>query len=121
MINLNELDKYRRKDGHVIARFGGIGDHTCGMFEIPSKTDNQTLRVIATNDEGWDHVSVSRKNRCPNWLEMEQIKRMFFEDGETAFQLHVPVSDHINIHPYCLHIWRPHKLKIPMPPDWMVG
>jgi hypothetical protein len=31
-------------------------------------------------------------------------------------QLHVPVSDHINRHPYTLHLWRPHALEIPRPP-----
>jgi len=66
------------------------------------------MRVMASAGMGWDHVSISRQNRCPNWPEMEHIKRLFFRDDETAMQLHVPPSDHISIHPYCLHLWRPH-------------
>ena len=36
-------------------------------------------------------------------------------------QLHLPVKEHINYHPYCLHIWRPLlQVKIPRPPNWMI-
>lgn len=78
------------------------------------------LGIIASWVDGWDHVSVSRKDRCPTWDEMETVKRLFFTDDETAMQLHVPPSDHINVHPYCLHLWRPHGAAIPMPPQGMV-
>ena len=47
---------------------------------------------------------------------MEFVKRKFFEDNETAMQLHVAIADHINMHPYTLHLWRPHNAEIPMPP-----
>lgn len=36
-------------------------------------------------------------------------------------QLHVDVSDHISVHPNCLHIWRPTDVAIPLPPKIMVG
>jgi hypothetical protein len=65
------------------------------------------LAIIASNGMGWDHVSVSRADRCPTWDEMELVKRLFFKDDECAMQLHVPPSDHINCHPNCLHLWRP--------------
>lgn len=121
MRNLHLLDQYRDCSPRVIAHFGGIGDETCGKFNVPSKIDGQNLQVVASSGMDWDHVSVSRTNRCPNWPEMEQIKHLFFKDDETAMQLHVPPSDHINVHPYCLHIWRPHKGEIPRPPGFMVG
>lgn len=78
------------------------------------------IRVIASHGYGWDHVSVSRENRTPSWDEMDAVKRTFFLPEETAMQLHVPPSDHINVHPYVLHLWRPHKGVIPRPPAWMV-
>lgn len=121
MKNLYLLDQFRLTDARIVARFGGTGDDTCGMFELPSPVDRATLRVIASSGEGWEHVSVSRVNRCPNWPEMEHVKRLFFHDTETAMQLHVPVSDHISIHPNCLHLWRPLNADIPRPPGWMVG
>lgn len=77
--------------------------------------------IMCSSDCGWEHVSVSRKNRCPNWAEMSFIKEMFFRDDETAMQLHVPRSDHVNDHPYCLHLWRPTSQEIPRPHGWMVG
>lgn len=121
MRNLRLLDAYRVMSGPIIAHQGGIGDDTCGAFMLPSPTDGQQLAVIASSGEGWDHVSVSRKNRCPNWPEMEYVKRLFFHDHETCMQLHVAVSDHISVHPNCLHIWRPHNKEIPRPPGWMVA
>lgn len=102
-------------------RLGAVGNDVGGCFTIPSKIDGQELRVLASSGAGWDHVSVSRSSRCPNWLEMEQVKRLFFRPDEMAMQLHVPVDDHIDCHSYCLHIWRPHDVEIPRPPAWMVG
>lgn len=121
MRNLNLLDAYRVTSGGVIAFYGNVGDDTCGAFRVPSPIDKAIMVVIAASDEGWDHVSVSRENRCPNWIEMEHVKRLFFRDSETAMQLHVPGEDHINLHPYCLHMWRPHHVEIPRPPANMVG
>ena len=73
-----------------------------------------------TGLEPWDHVSVSREKRVPNWHEMSRIHRMFFKDNEIAMQLHVPSPDHINVHPNCLHLWRSHNEKIPLPPSIFV-
>ena len=122
MINLNTLNRYRETRPEKLQIFyGWAGDHTCGAFYIPSMIDKQPLIIIASNGDGWDHVSVSRKNRCPNWAEMEFVFRLFFAEGETAMQLHVPQSDHVNYHPYCLHLWRPHSGLTPRPPSIFVG
>lgn len=89
------------------------------VFEIRHK--GVSLRIIATINDGWDHVSVSTQHRCPTWDEMEFVKREFFHPHETAMQLHVPPSDHVNIHPYCLHLWRPNDgREIPRPPAELV-
>lgn len=116
-----EFERYRDRSPDVIALWGFAGDGTCGAFWVPSPTDHRLMRVIASGGEGWDHVSVSRANRCPNWPEMDHVKRLFFRDDETVMQLHVPSSDHISYHDYCLHLWRPHDAQIPRPPAWMVG
>lgn len=92
-----------------------------GAFKVPHFLTGVTLAVVASNGGGWDHVGVSLPKRCPNWLEMEHVKRLFFKDDETAMQLHVPPSDHINRHPFCLHLWRPQNEEIPRPPGFMVG
>jgi hypothetical protein len=122
MRNLYLLDAYRVTDPRTLAHWGGwAGDDTCGMFVVRSPIDGGDLKVVASAGEGWDHVSVSRPNRCPNWPEMEHVKRLFFRDDETAMQLHVPPSDHVNMHRYCLHLWRPLDCGIPRPPSILVG
>lgn len=118
MRDLNELNHWRLK---VDKQYGWSGDGTCGAFVLASPIDGQALRVIASSDDGWDHVSVSRVKRPPNWAEMEHVKRTFFKDDECVMQLHVPVAEHINCHPCCLHLWRPQHCAIPRPPSWMVG
>lgn len=119
MRSLNLLAIYR--DTEWERRMGGVGNDIGGAFKVRSPIDGGELRILATSGEGWDHVSVSRANRCPNWPEMEHVKRLFFREDEAAMQLHVPPSEHINCHPHCLHIWRPHDVVIPQPPAWMVG
>lgn len=121
MRNLRLLDAYRRTDEDVRKHYGWSGDETCGAFQVPSPVDRAPLMIVASCGGGWDHVSISRANRCPNWPEMEHIKRMFFNDDETAMQLHVPTSEHINAHPFCLHLWRPQAQEIPRPPAEMIA
>lgn len=121
MRNLREIDHLRDTSDSVRKFFGDVGDHTCGVFTVLSDIDRQPMRAIASSDMGWDRVSVSRHNRCPNWPEMCQVKALFFAPDETALQFHVPESDHVNNHPYCLHLWRPQRGEIVRPPSIMVG
>lgn len=121
MRDLNELNKWRITDPKVLRRFAGwAGDHACGAFILQGNGDS-ILRVIATADDEWDHVSVSLVDRCPTWEEMERVAKVFFKLNEHAMQLHLPESEHINCHPYCLHWWRPWVTAIPLPPSYMVG
>lgn len=118
MRNLRELDRYRVSMRHI---WGNDGDETCGGFSIESCINRQPLHVIASTEGGWDHVSVSKDKRIPNWQEMEQIKRLFFLEDEVAMQLHVTPAAHINWHPRTLHLWRPNDgTLIPLPPPEFV-
>lgn len=121
MRDLRALEKFRRRGKEILDLWGWEGDETCGAFTISSPVDRAPMTVVVSSDGGWDHVSVSRKNRCPNWTEMEYAKRLFFKDDETAMQLHVPPAEHVNMHPFCLHLWRPTTGPIPMPPAIFVG
>ena len=118
MRNLHLLDQYREKHPMLFLR-AGMGDTGNGFFVIPGI--GSTLRVIASNEEGWDHVSVSTERRCPNWPEMKKIKEMFFEDDEPAYQVFPKKEDYINCHPYTLHWWRPKEGRILLPPTFMIG
>jgi hypothetical protein len=91
-----------------------------GAFYIPSPIDAQNMLVVASFGLGWDHVSVSRPRRIPNQIEMDYIYRLFFNDDETAVQFFVPSNEHINLHPYCLHLWRHQSIPFPKPNKWLV-
>jgi len=119
MRDLRELDRWRRRDAAVLRHYGSVGDETCGAFTVP--VGSHTFDCVASSDGGWDHVSISLPNRCPSWLEMDALKRLFFRDHETAMQLHLPPGDHISLHPYCLHIWRPQDVPLPVPPKEFVA
>jgi hypothetical protein len=121
MRDLNKLNPCRL-DGEEQRIYGCAGDGGNGIFAfaLQASPDNLLVRVLASSGHGWDHVSVSTRSRCPTWTEMDIIKRMFFEDHEVAFQLHVATDQHINLHPYTLHLWRPQNEKIPLPPEVFV-
>jgi hypothetical protein len=107
-----------------LARFGAFSTemgNDGGVWTMWSSETNRALKVVASIGGRWEHVSVSLPDRCPTWGEMEQVKRAFFNDNETAMQLHVPPADHISYHPYCLHLWRPLDKHIPRPPKEMIA
>ena len=84
------------------------------------------LRIIAS-DEGvngsapWEHVSVSRPDRCPSWSEMCMVKNMFWGPEDCVAQFHPPQSQYVNNHEYCLHLWRKVGSEFELPPTEMVG
>lgn len=116
MKNLNVLDEYRVPINSMMGD-GIMGDETCGKFIIPSENKRFNYLVIASIDGDWDHVSVSLLTldgnhpleRCPRWNEMCFIKDLFFKDEEEVIQFHPKKSEYVNIHPYVLHMWRPHQ------------
>lgn len=99
---------------------GTLGDDG-GAFSLKSPVDGGEMFVIASFGLGWDHVSVSRKNRCPNWPEMCFVKDIFFEENEIVVQYHPRKDDYINNHSYCLHMWKPQQEALPTPPPILVG
>lgn len=68
------------------------------------------LRVIVSDavmDDGnmWRHVSMSHKNKLPSYKEMCLVKKIFIGDDRKAIQVFPAKSEHVNIHPYCLHLY----------------
>lgn len=118
------FEKGRVKDG----QFGSDSSWgPTGQFWIKSPVSQAQLCIIASNgydwqfdSPPWEHVSVSTSKRCPTWEEMSFVRLAFWEDHETVMQLHVPRTKHIDMHPYCLHLWRPIGIEIPMPPEGCV-
>ena len=60
------------------------------------------------------------ETRTPTWEEMCFVKNAFFEPEDIVVQIHPPLSKYVNLHPHVLHLWRPHRGGIKMPPQWMV-
>lgn len=79
------------------------------------------LGVVVSDDEGWDHVSVSHPTRTPTWEEMCYVKDLFFEPEEECVQYHPKRSAYVNYHEHCLHIWRPQSGDVVRPPAALVG
>lgn|SRR3712207_3397232 len=111
MKDLTYLDKNR-------ITIYGQGDKYNGAFELNIK--GEKYFVIASNGQGWDHVSISSKYKIPSWKVMCILKEMFFEDDEVVMQIHPAKRNYINNHPNCLHLWKPQKQEIHQPPKYMV-
>lgn len=81
------------------------------------------LFCIASNELGWEHVSVTleKEARCPTWEEMCYIKDIFWSPEESVVQYHPHKDAYINNHPYCLHMWRSTRFEIPVPDPLLVG
>lgn len=95
------------------------GDASNGAFSVPF--EGRALFVIASDGGGWEHVSVSLRNRPPTWREMCHIKGLFWDAEDCVLQYHPPKSEYVNNHPNCLHLWRPIGQAVPVPPSIMVG
>lgn len=98
-----------------------------GFFMVTGPNGVQ-LRIIASDakeqpqvSRGWEHVSISLPNRCPNWPEMAFVKSLFWEPEETVVQFHPPESTYISNHPYCLHLFRDTVNDHELPPPILIG
>lgn len=99
-----------------------------GAFYIPHpKINNYFINVIASDGMGWEHASITlssterKVDRCPTWEEMCFVKSLFWNDEDAVVQFHPPKSQYVNNHPYCLHLWKPLGIEIPLPDPSMVG
>lgn len=111
------LDKFRLK-----GVYQPNGNNGAWEFPYPSGT----LRVIASDGTdwaktgmplpAWEHVSVSTQNRCPTWDEMCRVKDLFWGSHELVIQMHPPRHLYVNHHPFCLHLWKPIGVDVPIPP-----
>jgi hypothetical protein len=117
----DKVERGRERRGH----FGSRPGDPFGAFAIFGPCGAE-LTVIASDGhgvleaEGWEHVSVSTERRPPNWTEMSFIKDLFFEDNECVVEFHPPRQVYVNVHPHCLHLWKP-PYDVKLPPHMLVG
>ncbi len=96
-----------------------------GCFMVPSINNSNHMIFVQANEDlnndGWEHLSASLRNRCPTWEEMCQLKNLFWDEHETVVQFHPPKSDYVNNAKNCLHLWKYVRGEIPRPPSILVG
>lgn len=68
------------------------------------------LRVVASigkelDGHQWLHISVSHRRRVPTYDEICYVKRHWAGDDRKCVMVFPAKSEHVNIHPYCLHLW----------------
>lgn len=92
--------------------------------------NRRIIWVIASEGDGWEHVSVHAQSRIdmrdtiPTWDEMCFVKERFWGPEDVVMQLHPRESQYVRTHPHVLHLWRPQRgsgMKIPEPHYAMVG
>ena len=105
-------EKYRLKHGRMGSdeSYGNNGAFAIGR-----------LHIIASDDYGWQHVSVSLSDRAPRWNEMCRVKDIFWDEEDCVIQYHPSKSEYVNCHPNCLHLWLPVDVSFPIPPSIFVG
>ena len=82
---------------------------------------NKRLNFIFSYQMGWEHLSVSMPSRTPTWEQMCKMKDIFWNKDEACVQYHPKEEDYVNMHPHCLHIWKPTDEVLPTPPHILVG
>lgn len=112
----------------VAELYSSTGDGNNGCFQFTSPIDpSWALFAIASDEGGWEHVSVraiqraAKRDRLPSWGEMAYVKDLFWGLEDAVMQLHPRRSQYVNCHPCVLHLWRPTDQPLPEPPAWMVG
>lgn len=119
-------EQYRLKNHTILGSNSSYGNN--GFFVIPHhRIDNYFYNCQVSDGEGWEHVSVTLSakkktvERCCTWEEMCFLKNFFWGEDEVVVQFHPAKSDYVNMHKFCLHMWRPTNQLIPVPDPLMVG
>lgn len=108
-------------DGHDLRNGTFVFMRRGGQDLLVIASDGSNWESVWPGTMPWEHVSVSLAHRCPTWDEMTWVKNLWWSENETVIEFHVPASQHVNYHPYCLHLWKPVGLVIPLPPRRAVG
>ena len=61
--------------------------------------------AVEQDGKRWVHVSVARPTRLPSYDDMAWAKQTFMGADAYAYSVWAPVDKHVNIHPWCLHLW----------------
>ncbi len=114
-------DQFRVTRGRLGTERGSGNNGAFVLPAPPRSLSNARLHCIATDNFGWEHVSVTLSApRIPTWAEMCYVKSVFWEPEDTVLQIHPAESEYVDLHPHCLHLWRPIGTSFPVPPTFLV-
>lgn len=65
------------------------------------------LISVSVEEDGlrWMHLSFSHRNRTPTYENMALVKETFVGEHRKAIMVLPGKHEHVNVHPYCLHLW----------------
>lgn len=89
--------------GHKVLTFASPWD--AGAPDLPG----------GTHAGLWLHVSVSRRDRCPSYEELTEVRDRLFRATDTVLHVWPPRDEHFSLHPNCLHLWTPMDGSRPIP------
>lgn len=122
----DRVERARETTGECATAYG----EDYGRFRLVSNEGTRLLVIASpgSDEVPWEHVSASARAlsfvksiRCPTWEEMAWLKSLFWTDEEAVVEYHPPRSEYVNHHPHTLHLWRPLRAVLPLPPSIAVG
>lgn len=60
----------------------------------------------AADDSPWYHVSYSFAERIPTHEDTCRVRAAMFRPEALVVAVFPPVSEYVNLHPFCLHLWQ---------------
>ena len=125
---MRDIEEIKKTSGLVIKKEGIDGlagtvfpiEYRKGKVKVNQNID-EALQFIFSKGLEWEHLSVSTPVKTPTWEQMCKMKEIFWGDDEVCMELHPKKEEYVNMHPYCLHIWKPIGVEIPTPPSILVG
>jgi len=75
------------------------------MLRHPDGRQVMISVLIEADGHPWLHVSLSRRSRLPSYADLTDTKRAFVGADRKAIQVFPAEAEHVNCHPYCLHLW----------------
>lgn len=80
------------------------------MLDGSRYESREGLRVIVSgmtelDGRHWLHASVSRRGRLPSYDDLKAVKALFIGRERKAIQVFAADSEHVNLHPFVLHLW----------------
>lgn len=60
---------------------------------------------MGADEEDWVHASISFKETMPTYEDLVTLHKAVWKGKGWAYQVFAPDQDHVNIHPFALHLW----------------